>query len=243
MKRAVTKNFLNSRTTDKIKTALILLFVLFSFFNPLVSDAMCQAMPLAAAGSQSAASKSAKEIEYEVKAAFIYNFMKFIEWPKAQTPSESKDQNAPKPMVIGVLGTNPFGSAFQPILDKEVHGRKTRLVNIPSFELFYKKASDRKNAFAAYQAKYRKTISNCDVLFICDSEKNHLKELIILTADNMVLTVSDLPGFVKSEGMIGFVKHDNKIRFEINLDATQKENIKIRSQLLTLAKEVYETKK
>ncbi|MBL7215949.1 MAG: YfiR family protein, partial [Phycisphaerae bacterium] len=57
------------------------------------------------------------------------------------------------------------------------------------------------------------------------------------------LTISDLVGFAKRGGIIGFVEDNNKIRFEINLDAAQKENIKIRSQLLTLAKEVYETKK
>jgi len=194
-------------------------------------------IPLASANLQSSP-KTAKEIEYEVKAAFIYNFMKFIEWPQNST----SDQNNSQAMVIGVLGDNPFGDAFVPILDKEVHGRKINLVEIPGYQAFHESASDKANAWEAYCAQYQQIIDSCDVLFICLSEKNHLDELIKLTPGRGILTISDIPGFAKQDGIVGFVKDNNKIRFEINLNIAQQENFKIRSQLLSLAKEVYENK-
>jgi hypothetical protein len=168
--------------------------------------------------------------------------MKFVEWPPEKMESQATESNPENRMIIGVLGNNPFGDAFAPILNKEVHGRKIHLVQIPSYQQFTEKHGNERNAFTAYQAQYQSIIRSCNVLFICESEIDQLKELLGLTSGNHILTVSDLEGFAKKAGMVGFVKDNNKIRFEINLDAAQKENIKIRSQLLTLAKEIYSSK-
>ena len=104
---------------------------------------------------------------------------------------------------------------------------------------FVEKSGNERSALADYQTQYQKTIHSCNVLFICESEKKYVPELLQMSTSSITLTVSDLPEFAKQGGIIGFVKDNNKIRFEINLAAAQKENIKIRSQLLTLAKEVY----
>jgi hypothetical protein len=197
-----------------------------------------QSAALASANPQSS-SKTPKEIEYEVKAAFIYNFMKFVEWPPKKKDTQDRETNPENRMIIGILGVNPFGDAFSPILDKEVHDRKIHLIQIPSFMEFVEKSANERNAFADYQAQYQKAIRSCNVLFICESEKKYAAELLRITTGSIILTVSDLPEFAKQGGIIGFVKDKNKIRFEINLATAQKENIKIRSQLLTLAKEVY----
>ena len=243
MKRDAVNTVSRSWTNGKVTATFIALFVVCTFLNLSASNTMGQLLPPAAVNLQSSSPKTAKEIEYEVKAAFIYNFMKFVEWPKEKKESRGENQNTDNPMIIGVLGGNPFDSAFLPILNKEVHGRKIQLVEIQSYQEFYDASGNKSNALAAYQAEYQAIIASCDVLFICESEHRYVEELLGLASGHSILIISDLPEFVENGGMIGFVKDKNKIRFEINLDAVQKENIKIRSQLLTLAKKVHETKK
>jgi hypothetical protein len=232
MKQEGINNTLHRWTTHRAYLYLMLLCIVYPLLNFPAAEIISSPLPLASADSQS--SKTAQEIEYEVKAAFIYNFMKFIEWPEDST----NQQNSQQVMAIGILGNNPFGDAFIPILDKEVHGRKINLVEIPSYQTFYDRRSDKANAFAAYRAQYQSLIETCDVLFLCLSEKNHVTELTELTPGRGILTISDIPGFAKHTGIIGFIKDNNKIRFEINLDIAQREEFKIRSQLLALAKEV-----
>lgn len=242
MKQAGFNVIRHSWTNRKIVTVLVMLSMVCPLVRvPSPPEAMGQPAPLAAANMQSP-QKTAEEIEYEVKAAFIYNFMKFIEWPAEKTESQKASQSPENRMIIGILGDNPFGTAFAPILDKEVHGQKIHLVEIPGYERFCE-TSREDDPLSSYAAAYANIIQPCNVLFICESEKKHAAALLNLTAGHHILTVSDLSGFAKKGGIIGFVKDNNKIRFEINQAAAQKENIKIRSQLLTLAKEVYESEK
>ena len=236
MKRTAINLILDSWTSRPFRIGLVLLCMVCP-----LCDWPGGPGPVAAAArsaTSQSSSKSAKEIEYEVKAAFIYNFMKFIEWPK----ESMETQMAEKSMVIGILGDNPFGDAFVPILDKEVHGRKITLVNIPSFATFQQTASDKDGAFARYRAKYKPRIESCDVLFVCASEKAHFEKLTALTPGHGILTISDVPGFARDYGIIGFVKDNNKIRFEINLHIAERERFKIRSQLLALAIKIYQAK-
>lgn len=186
--------------------------------------------------------QDAEALEYKVKAAFIYNFTKFTVWPpeKHQAPESQNGQAAPapKPLVIGILGKNPFKDAFVPILSKDA-GKPIELIEIGSFAEFQHSYSRRSDALDAYRKAHEQTLGKCDVLFVCDSEKSYAEELIALTAGRSILTVSDMANFIGSGGMIGFVKDNNKIRFEVNLKAAQKENLKIGSQLLGLARKVY----
>lgn len=243
MKRVVPNNQFISWTSRNGLCPLFILFIVCSLLPLPASEGHGQPIPLAAVSLQSSAPKTPKEIEYDVKAAFIYNFMKFIELPQKNEAGQGKEEDSPKTMTIGILGVNLFGSAFKPILDKEIQGRKIRLVEIPSYHQFYETSNRKSEAWNNYKARYQKIMNDCNVLFICDSETNHDKELLTLTAGHPILTISDVAEFAKKDGMIGFIKDDNKIRFEINLVAAEKEKIKIRSQLLTLAKAVYEKKK
>ncbi len=242
MRQTVINTRFFSRINRPVKSACVALLAAFliTLENSAVS---AQPVPLAA-GALASNTKTAREIEYDVKAAFIYNFMKFIEWPKIKPADQStKEDDTPRKMTIGILGTNPFGDAFKPILDKEVQGQKIHLIEIPGFGAFAENYRDKSDALDSYKIRYQTIIASCDVLFLCESENSCLKELIGLTTGHHILTVSDIPDFVKRDGVIGFVKDSNKIRFEINLNAAEKEKLKIRSQLLTLAKQVHEAKK
>ncbi len=182
--------------------------------------------------------KTAEELEYEVKAAFIYNFIKFIQWPGAKQ-IETSDSPKDKPVRIAVVGTHPYKKTFQPILDKTVQGRPIELVEIESYEEFRESYTDRRTALDAYKNRYQTRLVACHLLFICDSERKSYADLLAMTAGGAVVSVSDIPDFAAESGMIGFARDKNKIRFEVNLDAAQNENIRISSQLLGLAKRVY----
>jgi hypothetical protein len=192
----------------------------------------------AAAETYSTESKSPEQMEYEVKAAFIYNFMKFIQWPGEKEIKAGKNDNA-EPIKIAILGNNPFNAAFQYMLDKNIQGRPIQLMPVESFENFRGSYPSMQAALAAYKQSYMSRLRQCHLLFICDSERSALPELLAMTAGHVLVTVSDAADFAAEKGMIGFVKENNKVRFEVNLDAAQAENIKISSQLLGLAKRVY----
>lgn len=197
------------------------------FLSPYTQTGYCRA------DNTTTVSKTPTEIEYDVKAAFIYNFMKFIEWPA------DKKEDPTSPMMIGILGNNPFGQSFQPLLDKTIRGRAIQLVEIPSYQTFLDKSHNKQGDFNAYRKKYTHMFQQCDILFICQSEKDVFNSLLPLAQNQSILTVSDITGFSETGGMIGFVTEKKKIRFEINLSVVTQEQIKIRSQLLGLARKIY----
>lgn len=157
--------------------------------------------------------------EYSIKAAFLYNFIKFVDWPK-EKPSDEKT------ITIGIIGKNPFGKAFEPLEDKVAKDKK---VIIKSFLSVEESELPREQIEA---------IRKCHVLFICRSEAKHLKKIIDSVRDHSVLTVGDMANFVESGGIINFVKEEEKVRFEINNTAARKARLDIRSKLLRLAKKV-----
>lgn len=191
--------------------------------------------------------KSPVEMEYEKKAMYLFNFMRFIEWPEVKAtadrqyeketilPAEKEEQ---PPFIIGIWGQNPFGQAFEPVLDKKINDRAILLVQLESFESYRNAAESEGDALAAYNQKYAVLLNQCDVLFVCASETDCLKQLLPLTAHSTAVTISDIPDFVLHGGMIGFVTESKKIRFDINLDTVKKQKIKIRSQLLELARKI-----
>ena len=150
--------------------------------------------------------------EYEVKAAFLYNFAKFTEWPSASFASDQA------PLAICILGDNPFGKAFDPIRSKTVRNRSVAIREIV-------------NPDAA---------KGCQVLFISASERERFDDILRSLGTRSVLTVSDVKRFTQSGGMITFVTVDGKIRFEINNRAASHAGLKISSQMLKLAETVIE---
>lgn len=146
--------------------------------------------------------------EYQVKAVLMYKIAKFVEWP------EQAFSDASTPFNICVLGADPFGDNLDFIRGKKVRGRQ---LNIRKF-----------NHLSSLP-------SQCHALFISSSEKRHLHRILEKLGSHPVLTISDTKGFAKNGNMVNFVTKNNKIRFEINLDASRRAGLKISSQLLELA--------
>jgi hypothetical protein len=146
--------------------------------------------------------------EYQLKAAFLFNFCQFVDWPPETFSS------ADEPLVIGVLGTNPFGN----YLEETVSGEK--IGTHPVTIRYYKETED---------------VDDCHLLFIGGRDTIESSEGIAAVKGKSTLTISDQPGFLKQHGMIRFVNQQNKIRFEINVEATKAAGLAVSSKLLRLA--------
>jgi hypothetical protein len=176
-------------------------------------------------GSQAKAD-SASPREYQVKAAFLYNFIMFVDWP------QGKIANNDEPVVIGIIGDDPFDNAFDPIKNKQAESRKIVIKRFEGLE-------ELKKSGQAQLDKKIETIKGCHLLFICRSEKNVVNEIMNLLKDSNVLAIGDMEGFLESDGgIINFTLQDEKVRFEVDLGAARQANLKIRSQLLKLAQRV-----
>jgi hypothetical protein len=161
-----------------------------------------------ACGASKAQGQPAASGEYLVKAAFLYNFAKFVDWP----PSAFKNDSAP--LTLCILGRDPFGEALDSIRDKTVKGRPLSIRRISRVE----------------------DAGECHILFISPSEKGDLKQVLNALKNAAVLTVSEIEGFGNSGGMINFVMAEKKVQFEINPDAAHRGGLRISSQLLKLAR-------
>lgn len=144
--------------------------------------------------------------EYAVKAAYLYNFSQFVEWPSTAATADF--------FRICVLGTDPFGR----VLDEVVAGQKLDGVRV-----------------VARRISRPDEANGCRVLFISSSESDGLPRILAALVNSAVLTVSEIPRFTQSGGMIGFVLEDNRVRFEVNAAAARRAGLKLSSQLLKLA--------
>lgn len=153
-----------------------------------------------------------KPTEYEVKAAYIYNFAKFVEWPARP----SWDANAT--MTVCLFGEDPFGPALSAIEGKTVGDKK----------IIIKRNSLSQN------------LGDCDILFISNSEKEELARILEAIGDLSVLTIGDTEGFAQQGVMINFYIEEKRVRFEINPKAAARAGLKISANLLRIAKIVGE---
>jgi hypothetical protein len=161
-------------------------------------------MALAAAPSMVPAAKAP---EYAIKAAYLFNFTHFVEWPSNAFAS------AAAPLVIGVLGDDPFGAALdQAVKDRTAQGRALQIRRI----------------------KQIGEVGGCHILFVCASESKRLPEVLAAAHQRNVLSVSDLDRFAEQGGVISFYTENNKVRFRINLSAAERAGTRISSQLLRL---------
>jgi hypothetical protein len=150
--------------------------------------------------------------EYEVKAAFLYRFAQFVEWPN------SAFSTADAPVAIGVLGDDPFGAVLDQLVQGEIiHGRKVVVRRSSGID----------------------DLKTCHVLFVSKSEKDRTPQILGALANAPVLTVGEIDGFAGRGGMINFYIQDNKVRFEINPDAARRCGLKISSKLLGLGRLVH----
>lgn len=141
--------------------------------------------------------------EYQVKAAFLLNFIKFIEWP---------DSAEKKGVTLCVIGKDPFGSLLDQLAASQTPP--------PSI------------------ARLSRTddMKRCNLAFISQSESDVYAKILASFANSSIVTVSDIPGFVDNQGVIGLVIEEERVRFEIGLAAAKNAKIVISSKLLSLAK-------
>ena len=155
---------------------------------------------------------SSNSSEYLIKAGFIFNFAKFVDWPPTTFAQ------ADSPIVIGILGTDPFGAIIDQIVqDKKIGGR----------------------GFVVKRLKWGadpKDLRECKILFVGASERAHIDELVQIVRGLPILTVGETPGFAERGGVIRLVLEDNKVRFEVNVEAARQAGLTISSRLLTLAR-------
>ena len=145
--------------------------------------------------------------EYNVKAAFIYNFAKFVEWPDQQP--EGPDD----PFVLCVLGKGPVRNAFHELKDKRIKNREV--------DLWYnEEITDPRQ---------------CKIIYISASDAGRTAEVLAAVHGKSVLTIGEAPDFLRSGGIINFTAPGKKIRFEINLQEAVRVRLSISSQLLKLA--------
>jgi hypothetical protein len=179
----------------------------------------------------------AKNVEYQLKAAFLYNFMKFIEFPEIASGTENKESQKNAPITLCVLGTDFFGKYLDDLTKKEIKARTIRIVRLEGFEQYQK--THPQATQDQYFQEQKKALEGCHLLFISQSEEKRMSELVTLTDGMRFLTVSDISGFAKQGGVIEFVMEENKIRFDINVAAADQKRLKISSQLLQLARKIH----
>jgi hypothetical protein len=153
--------------------------------------------------------------EYDIKAGFLYNFIKYVEWPPKVLPGP---QSA---IVLGTLGRDAFDLLSRSIGGQTLNGRPLQVKNVASSDDF----------------------KTCHVLFIPFSEKRRLPQVLESLKSSNVLTVGETDDFSKLGGIINFIKEENKIRFQINIDAAKRAELKIDSTLLNLARIVRDDQK
>ncbi|HWQ68453.1 MAG TPA: YfiR family protein [Patescibacteria group bacterium] len=147
-------------------------------------------------------------LEYQVKAAFLYQFSKFVEWP-AQAFRTSQYT-----ICIGVVDGGPMAGALQSIEGQESKGRRV----------------------VVKQFKTPENLEFCHILYISPALASRLAEILDQLNGTSTLTVSDISGFARRGGMINLITVDDKIQFEINVDAAERANLQISSHLLRLAR-------
>ncbi|VAW60779.1 hypothetical protein MNBD_GAMMA09-1523 [hydrothermal vent metagenome] len=165
-------------------------------------------MPAVMAWSSSVYSDTTRE--YQLKAAYLLNFARFIYWPPEVFSEKSSN------FYICVYGDNPFGESLKHLSNKKIQNKKIKFMDI----------------------KNSKGKESCHIVYISESEKDDYLKVIDRYSNKTVLIVSDISGFSRSGGMIEFIRIKNKIKFEINTKTSGKAGIKYRSQLLKVANKV-----
>ncbi len=187
-----------------------------------------------------AASDSGAVHEYQIKAAFLYNFLMFVEGfrfqPKVAT-SQQDEADRDRSVVLGVIGEDPFGQALEPLREKRIAERR---IIIKRFESL---ANLRAEDPQITQHPAQEAVSQCDLLFVGISEEPCLNLILAPLAGTRALTVAEIPGFVERGGMIRLLTEQHKVRFEINVTAARRAHLEMRSKLLRLAKRVIEEDK
>jgi hypothetical protein len=149
--------------------------------------------------------------EYDIKAAFLYNFAKFVEWPPDAFDAPGS------PMTLCIVGKDPFGDTLDTLVRGEtLQGRR----------------------MTVHRTRDLLEIRDCHIVFLSQGERSRQSEVLATVRGARILTVGESDGFLADGGIIRFVLHANRVRFEVNLASAERNGLKISSQLLRLARSV-----
>jgi hypothetical protein len=176
-----------------------------------VLTAVIAGLPVALCCGRAAGQESAPT-EYQLKAAFLFNFAKFVEWPPSDFSSPHSE------FSICILGADPFGAAIDELLrGQTING----------------------HAVVVARARQVSELRHCQIAFISASEAGRLQLILQGTRGAGVLLVGESPGFTAAGGMIQFQMQNSRIRFSINPDAAERAGLRVSSKLLSLATVVH----
>jgi hypothetical protein len=192
MIRTVGSAFFYASNRYRLRRSLAL-FALSALFAVMMSSAI--------------AAQTGAAQEYQVKAVFLFNFTQFVGWP-------STAENAQTPMVIGILGDDPFGS----YLDDTVRGEKVG--DRPLIVRRYRRLED---------------VDDCQILFISRSEAIHFEQIASSLKDRSILTVSDADQSGKRGGIVRFVTEKDRVKLRISVSSAKVAGLTISSKLLRVA--------
>jgi hypothetical protein len=157
--------------------------------------------------------QASPSVEYQVKAAFLLNFIKFIEWPPEAF------QNEKAPITLCVFGHDPFGGALDDIIRGRAVNNRTIL---------------------ARRINELRDLKSCHLVFVSAAEDKRLPEILNSLKDTSAIVVGEAAGFAERGGGIQFFLEDNRLRFAVNVDAVQRARLKLSSKLLALARIVHD---
>jgi len=147
-------------------------------------------------------------MEYQIKAAFLFNFAKFVDWPSR------KFTQPDSPLLIGIVGEDPFGGLLEEaVQDKRINDRAVAIRHIDTME----------------------ELRKCHIIFVCRSEEERLGPILSEVRGDNVLTVGETDKFISKGGMINFVMIGSSVHFQINDSAARHAGLKISSKLSSLA--------
>jgi hypothetical protein len=153
--------------------------------------------------------------EYQVKAAFLYNFAKFVDWPSDAFAGPQA------PFVIAILGGNPFGDMLKTLKGKSVKG----------------------HPLVVREAASPDALDDCHLVFFAAGERARHAEWLRQADRPGVLTVGDSDGFIQKGGAINMVVVEGRVAIEVNPDAAHRAKLSVSSKLLSLARIVKTSRK
>ena len=166
-------------------------------------------MLLALLGCWPARSEEIRPPDYQVKAAFLYHFGQFVEWPT------NAFADARSPLVIGVYGDDPFhGDLERMVAGQNINGHPVVIRHIKTLP----------------------DLKGCHILFIAAPEKGRDRELLKAVNSAGVLTVGEMDDFIQAGGMINFIIEDSQVHFQINNNAARAAGLNISSKLIKLGR-------
>jgi hypothetical protein len=169
------------------------------------------ALSLSAPGAAGGQTPPLASDEYAIKAAFLYNFAKFVEWP------ERVFAQPQAPLALCVLGADPFGGELDTVVQgKSVQGRPVVVRRLDGLG----------------------AVSRCHILFVSSSERERFAEVLDVVAGRSVLTVGEDGEFARAGGIISFVLREQRVRFAIDAGAAARAGLRLSSRLLDLAEPV-----